>query len=83
MARILVQTDDGSMTLVEELHVNSVRMDSETEAMNLLERLAWAIAETESRQHGPVPRPPRRLHRPRRPAMRGAAVTSGVGRTFD
>jgi hypothetical protein len=81
MARILVQTDDGT-TLMDELHVSSIRVDSKTDAMNLLERLSWAIREAEDRlpDRGRQPRPWRRRSSP---SMRNAAVMSGVGRTFD
>ena len=67
MARIIVQTDSGT-TLLDERHVSSVRLDSETEAVNLLERMAWAIEEADRR------RARQRLRTP---------VLSGFGRTFD
>lgn len=84
MARILVQTDDGKTTLVDELHVTPVRLSSRTESMNLLERLRWGVLDAERRHGGPPPRRPpvvREGAPPRLPGM--LAVMPGVGRSFD
>ncbi len=83
MARIVVQTDDGKTTLVDELHVTPVRLSSPTESMNLLERLEWGVREAEQRRPEPavsVIRPRRRGHS-RLP--NAAASSPGFGRSFD
>jgi len=84
MARILVQTDDGKTTLVDELHVTPVRLSSRTDSMNLLERLEWGVREAERRRRASAQRRPRlvaaqgirRLPRP-------MGVSPGFGRSFD
>ncbi len=92
MARILVLSDDGKATLADERHVSRVRLDSAVESRNLIERLAWAVAEAEQRYGEPGDGHRTAARRRRRPegaapreavAMRGAAVTSGFGRSFD
>lgn len=64
MARIIVTTDDDRRrVLMDERHVAPVHIDSEHSAVQLLERLAWAIREADRHPE----RPARRRRRRRRP----------------
>jgi len=49
MARILVTSDDGRMTLVDERHVHLSHVETSEGASQLLERLAWGIEDAERR----------------------------------
>lgn len=62
MARIMVTSDDGKATLVDERHVDLSHLETPEGAGQLLERLAWGIEDAE-RRLGVSTRPPRR--RPR------------------
>jgi hypothetical protein len=62
MARILVTSDDGKATLVDERHVDLSHLETPEGAGQLLERLAWGIEDAQ-RRLGPNDRQPRR--RPR------------------
>lgn len=79
MARILVMSDDGKRTLVDERHVDLSRVETPEGAGQLLERLAWGIENAErrlgprDRERRPPPRVGRVVHAPRR---RLGAVTS-------
>jgi hypothetical protein len=59
MARILVTSDDGKATLVDERHVDLSHLETPEGAGQLLERLAWGIEDAE-RGRGPSNRQPRR-----------------------
>jgi hypothetical protein len=78
MARILVTSDDGKATLVDERHVDLSHLETPEGAGQLIERLAWGIEDAE-RRFGPSHRQPRR--RPlvgrvtRAPRRRLGAVT--------
>ncbi len=78
MARIVVETDDRRHTLLDEREVSGVQLKSKHSAEQLLERLAWAIDDADTRIA--------RLDRKTR-AARGRRVipdtTSAVGRGFD
>jgi hypothetical protein len=79
MARILVTSDDGKRTLVDERHVDLSHVETPEGAGQLLERLAWGIEDAE-RRLGPSDR--ERRARPRvgrvmrAPRRRLGAVTS-------
>jgi hypothetical protein len=79
MARILVTSDDGKATLVDERHVDLSHVETPESAGQLLERLAWGIEDAE-RRLGPNARQPRRRPRVGRvtsvPRRRLGAVTS-------
>lgn len=60
MARILVMTNDGRATLLDEKDVGVERLNSESESVNLLERLEWAIRDAD-RSHRNKRHEPRRL----------------------
>lgn len=68
MARILVQADNDQAVLFDE-HVSPIHLSSEHSAIQLLERLEWAV-EDESRQT-----------RPRRAPI--VAHESALAHTFD
>lgn len=77
MARIVVQTDDSRETLLDERTVSSVQLESKQSAAQLLERIAWAIDDANTRIAA---------RRTKRYPRRHEAVTpfaSGVGRSFD
>ena len=79
MARIVVQTDDARRTLLDERDVAGVQLESERSAGQLLERIAWAIDDADTRiaaRRGARKRPAtgRRAVRP---------VASGVAHSFD
>jgi hypothetical protein len=79
MARILVTSDDGKATLVDERHVDLSHVETPEGAGQLLERLAWGIEDAQ-RRLGPSDRQPRRRPRVGRvtsvPRRRLGAVTS-------
>jgi hypothetical protein len=49
MARILVTSDDGKTTLVDERHVHLSHVETSEGAIQLLERLTWGIEDAEWR----------------------------------
>jgi hypothetical protein len=59
MARILVTSDDGKATLVDERDVDISHLETPEGAGELLERLAWGIEDAQ-RRLGSRERPPRR-----------------------
>jgi hypothetical protein len=59
MARILVTSDDGKATLVDERHVDISHVETPEGAGQLLERLAWGIEDAQ-RRLGSRERQPRR-----------------------
>jgi hypothetical protein len=79
MARILVTSDDGKRTLVDERHVDLSHVETPEGAGQLLERLAWGIEDAE-RRLGPSERARRGRPRvgrvARAPHRRLGAVTS-------
>ena len=78
MARILVTSDDGTTTLVDERHVEFSHVETPEGAAQLLERLAWGIEDAE-RLRGPEGQRRSRRRRasvPRPPSRRLGAVTS-------
>jgi hypothetical protein len=76
MARILVTSDDGKRTLVDERHVDLSHVETPEGAGQLLERLAWGIEDAE-RRLGPSDRARPRVGRVvRAPRRRLGAVTS-------
>lgn len=79
MARIVVQTDDARQTLLDERDISGVQLESERSAVQLLERIAWAIDDANARIAA------KRRVRPHRRPARGAVtpIASAVGRSFD
>ena len=47
MARIMVQTDNNHVTLLDEKNVRPIHLESELSAGQLLDRIGWAIREAE------------------------------------
>ena len=47
MARVMVQTDNNHVTLLDEKNVRPVHLESELSAGQLLDRIGWAIREAE------------------------------------
>jgi hypothetical protein len=74
MARILVTSDDGKATLVDERHVDLSHLETPEGAGQLLERLAWGIEDAE-RRLGPPRRRPRLGRIKSVPRRRLGAVT--------
>ena len=72
MARILIQADDERTVLLDEREVKPEHLSDDHSAMQLLERLEWAI-----RDEG------RRVKRRKRPARRLAWHQSALTQTFD
>ena len=72
MARILVQADDERTVLLDEKEVRPAHLNDEHSAMQLLERVEWAIRD-EDRRVRTRPEPARRL----------GWHQSGLKRTFD
>lgn len=54
MARLLVTDDTGERVLLDE-HVRRVHMDDEHSGRQVVERIAWAVADAESGKGGFVP----------------------------
>jgi hypothetical protein len=71
MARILVQADDRRTVLLDERDVKPEHINSEHSAVQLFERLEWAV-----RDEG------RRI-KARRPRRSRPLAESAVGRSFD
>lgn len=69
MARVLVTDDAGTQVLWEE-HVKRVHLDDEHSGRQVVQRLAWAVADADRAVGALVPY--RGTHR-RRPARRNAA----------
>lgn len=67
MARILIQADDERTVLLDEKEVRPAHLNSEHSAMQLLERVEWAIRDED-----------RRVKRRSRPPRPGRRTTEGL-----
>jgi hypothetical protein len=82
MARILVTSDDGKRTLVDERHVDLSHVETPEGAGQLLERLAWGIEDAE-RRLGPSDRERRRRPRVGRGGIRAPRRRLGAVTSYD
>jgi len=78
MARIVVETDDRRHTLLDEREVSAVQLETRHSAEQLLERLAWAIDDADTR----IARLDRKAREGRR-RYEIPGATSAVGHGFD
>ena len=72
MARILIQADDERTVLLDEKQVCPAHLNDEHSAMQLLERVEWAIRDED-----------RRVRTRRAPTRRLGWHQSGLKHTFD
>jgi len=74
MARILLQADDEHTVLLDEKAICREHLNDAHSALQLLQRLDWAMRDAERRKFG--------AHR-RKARAAILSVQSAVGRTFD